>query len=585
MQRPDLQLVERSLAVVAVLGALLVVLLPPWTAAQDLPNWLVTSNVHLHPERYPHLRPNVPATQLVFNAALVGLGTVVPLHVAAKLVLAGGLLGWCAAWAKVARAIGRRAAPAVAAAAAAWVGWLLVMGFASYLFGLLFGVVALAIVVESRPMTARRVAALAVVVAVGVAAHVVAVAHVCLFVAIAAASRGRAVAVRTAAVLAAAAVAAAIIVWSSAFGSEMFVVNNEATAWRWGTLADRLRDFVGITFVGYSGLGWLLSAATLAAVGVSVAAHRAGPRSTRYVGVALGCGVALALAAPTQGFGWAYVAQRLMLVPLLLGVAALPAGRLGRSVGVVVVLAAAIATVGAVPRAVEEGARVRDTVATFGGVDAGRMYAVLFDDGRRLPAPWAMTDIGVAGYALLAGGTSPAAFATSPVMHVAIYRDTVAAIFPGARTLFHVEPACEPPEAPMCAERATAVAERVALHALAFDSVVAVHAPASFGERLEARGYGAVAPAVWTLQPTSLRVTMPAGSTPAPTVAQLVLGADEVFAQADFAQEGSGDVVAVFGRTLAGPVSLRVGAGEALLGTVPLTLEPGAARTVELGRR
>lgn len=573
---------HRGLAVLAVLGATLVILLPPWVAAQDLPGWSAASSVVLHPERFPWLLPNVPLTQLLFNGLLVALGNWLPLAMTLKVALLIGLAGWCSAWCLIARRLGGEPFSAVAVAAASWVGWMFVMGFGGYLFGSVCGAFALAALL--RPGETWRSTALAALwVALAIAGHVVAAGHACLFIVAWVSARPcRRRLAQGAAILVPAAIAAAVICLS-ATENATYTESIAGGVWSWGTPLERLSDALTTTFVGYTDGARPLGVYALILVCVRLFLKEADASRNRFVSISLIGSILLSIVAPHSGLGFIFIRERLLLFPALLALSAIPAAARWKWVQFIAVALATVAACAAVPVAVHEGKRTEANIASFGVEPVGRVYGVLFEPPSTVAAPHARPHLGDPAYALVLGGVSPTMFATNHVWMPATFRIPLGQIFPDTRSWFHVSTPCDPSEKP-CLTRLFNEGEKIAVDALAFDTIVAIGMPAPTEFAVRRRGWQQVTAGTWKRNPSRLTLVLPAATEPAPTLAQAEISRVAV-AQGRFGRRADGMWVATLENLVAGPVLVGVVTGRASIGSFEIALDPGEQRTIQLGSK
>lgn len=568
-----------ALVALTVAGALAVLWVPHWIAAQDLPAQMVGQNVVLHPDLYPWHAPNRPLTQWAFNGLVLVLGSALPLLVATRLALSIGLIAWVAVWGDLARRWQSPPAAVAALAAAQWVGWLHVMGFYNYAFGLLLGAVGLWLVARPDRPTPARIVGAAVAFVAAVFGHVIGAGHALVFVGVWALALGLGATWR--AVLGASSVAAVLGLWvtnEARRGEGVAGLDSLAGGWLYGAPADRVRDLFGTTWVGYGDAAWLVGVAALVfAIGIVLAPH-ANPVRRRFAALALGVGLVVHLLAPTTGLGWAFAAQRLLVVPLLLVAALAPPAVAWRRAGLAIAGLSAVATWTAVGPAARVGGHTAEAVAAFGEAPVGRAYPVLFDADRAVAAPHADVDVGVANYALLNGGMAAGMFSTAAAMHWSLFVEPIRDIVPGARSWYRVVPRCAEAD---CGPRDFAAGDEVAVHAVPFDAVVVVDGTEAFTTALAGRGYAATAPGVWRLDAASLVVQVPPGLGTG-LVAQVSTPGGLVVAEQAFAGDDAGATAAI-DRTVAGPVVLRVGRDGALLLEAPLTLVAGETETLRLG--
>ena len=565
----------RVWAFVNVALAALIIWLPAQLVAQDLPAILVSLQAAAQPGNFPEIQTNLPRTQWIFNGMVWLLASAMPVLAAARVVFTVGLAAWCAGWWALARAWGRQGAVVVSLAAAAWCGWGWVMGFANWMLAMAAGVWVLVLVVRPDWPSSRNWWLAAVLLAVTALGHIVAAAYygwVLLLwgVADVPISRWKTLVLAVLPTL-------LVLAWAMQgvmSGGEVYFARGLVQEWQWGELPDRLRDFSGGTFLGYSDLTWLLTLLAPLAVLATLIRPEKPAAALRIARVVFVGGVVLYLIAPTHALGWAWVAQRFGVLPLLLPMALLVSiASVDRFIRPVVLAAVSLSLLGSIPVAMHEGQVADDAVSMFPAQPVGSTYAVLFERTDTIAAPWVNPDIGVAGYAMMNGGISPGMFATSPAMHITLYRDSLENLFPGARSYFQVFPECQAtPDA--CDLTARQAAELVAIHALPFDTIVAVHPPIAFAEHLMGRGYAPIAPAAWQLRPATLSVRY-TGEPLAGMVAQVALPSGEPLAQLEFTGAGQGESVAAFDRLPAGPFVLRVGSASQLLVEQAVHMIPG----------
>ncbi|MCB9506654.1 MAG: hypothetical protein H6698_06575 [Myxococcales bacterium] len=562
--------------------------------SQDFPGHLAALRLWVEPTAGAGLiEPNVPPTGQAFYAVgwlfaelfdALGVpsaaGAVELGGRAALLVgLAVGVLGAVA----VARELPRASAPLAAATmAAAYSGWVATMGFANYLVAFAVGIAGLGMWLRGagRREHSRALAGAAVLV-LGVTGHVlgggipVAIATVIALVG------GRQMP-RRAQLLLVLPIGVGLALSAATYvaGASVATAETLQATVRAPTI-DVLRDLLWCGFVSHSDLA---VAGALAIAFAFFAPPRPLDRDATGRVLEVGtqaatyAGAVLYLALPLHGAGLAFAAPR--VVGPLLVVAAL-ASRSRPAVAALATLALAAGSLVALPGTLAWGERIAAVREAFGPPRADFTFAVLVDDGARIAAPYASLEIGVASYA---GGVGAAAFSVNPLRDGSLITERALAERPSGR-LFAVEPGCAPRglDGDACERWAAGLGERVAIDALAWDSVVATGAPSAFGAALARRGYEPVADARWIPRPASLELHVPstlAGaalvqvSTPAGAVAQAPVVAGPV----------EGRAVASLAPLPAGTCTLVVGRpdGEVLL-REELTLRPAEQRVLEIG--
>ena len=325
-----------------------------------------------------------------------------------------------------------------------------------------------------------------------------------------------------------------------------------------------LRDLVA-PFVAFSGLGYLLPIALLAA-----AATERTLATRRWLWGAVGLWVVLYAGLPTHGYGLAFAAQRVPIWLWLCVALSIPEGHRRASLAAALVCFGTIAT--SLPGAVAWGARVHEAREAFGPPVGITRYSVLVDSGDSPAAPHANLFIGVASYA---GGVGSAAFNVNPIRDAVCLTDAGRAARPPGRR-FTLAPACPPSPQP-CAPYQAGLAREVALAALRWDSVVAIGHRAPFGDTLQTHGYRQQSPGRWVPRPASIALTLPRPCVE-PLVLQVRWEGFGPIAQSPLS-EGSADL----GPLPAGAAVLAVGseAGQ-LLHERPIRLSAGERLELEL---
>ncbi|MCB9506918.1 MAG: hypothetical protein H6697_04515 [Myxococcales bacterium] len=257
------------------------------------------------------------------------------------------------------------------------------------------------------------------------------------------------------------------------------------------TTAEALANTLTHAFGGSSPVGAL----AVAAVAIVLASRRRDEERAGIEAVGL-LWLAVYLAIPYHGLGWAWAQVRVLAMPLIV----LPTvGGWGRRPAVV--LAAVTALLGAylgaaLPSVVSHGDAMAAQASAFGDVPPGRAMEVIADAGAgAVEAPL----LHAAKLALANGGASALLPPFSPMIH-----SVRAAIdeWPPHPPL-HIYRGLGPDHPDEVARQL----DRVAVQGLRYDTVVLVGADA-WRAPLEARGYVALAPAVLRANPTSLQLLL-----------------------------------------------------------------------------
>jgi hypothetical protein len=229
-----------------------------------------------------------------------------------------------------------------------------------------------------------------------------------------------------------------------------------------------------------------------AALGLSVAAavigRPEGRAGRRWVLVSTGIGLVLYLSLPLHMPGWAFLSPR-VLPPIVLATFLLipVSSRTWNALISALLALSLVSAVVSLKRMQQLGHQLDLMVGPPPASAPGSVYAAIFGvDLQRFAPPYVRAASSVGFYPMLMGGWGPSAFAHYPTAHTMMFVRPLGEVFPSNQAWTEISIACL--DDPTCFQP-LARADRIAVEALPWSTLLLANAPDAVRQRLQLRGY------------------------------------------------------------------------------------------------